>query len=75
VFRGPTRLIIWTKVRKPFDEVEDKAIAKLGVTYCVLRRLGFSESRVLECLRTISGVELEEAYDWVGSPRIGAFSY
>lgn len=30
-----------------------------------MRRLGFSEERVEECLRAISGVDLEEACDWV----------
>ncbi|KAJ7727845.1 P-loop containing nucleoside triphosphate hydrolase protein [Mycena maculata] len=51
--------------RKALEESEDKAIGKLGVTYGVLRRLGFSEDRVEECLRAIRGVELEEAYDWL----------
>lgn len=53
--------------RKTLDEPEDKAIARLGVTYGILRRLGFSEERVEECLRAINGVDLEEAYDWVRS--------
>ena len=47
------------------DESEEKAIARLGITYGVLRRLGFSEERVEECLRTINGVNLQEAFDWV----------
>lgn len=47
------------------DVSEEKAVAKLGITYGVLRRLGFSEERVEECLRSIRGIELEEAYDWV----------
>ncbi|KAJ3571585.1 hypothetical protein NP233_g3653 [Leucocoprinus birnbaumii] len=51
--------------RRTLQESEDKALARLGVTYGVLRRLGFSEERVEECLRAISGVELEEAYDWL----------
>jgi hypothetical protein len=48
------------------DESEDKALPRLGATYGVLRRLGFSEERVLECLRSIHGVDLDEAFDWVG---------
>jgi ATP-dependent RNA helicase DHX29 len=40
-------------------------MAKLGVTYGVLRRLGFSEERVEQCLRAIRSVGLEEAYEWV----------
>jgi len=51
--------------KKPLDEPEDKAIARLGITYGVLRRLGFSEARVNECLNAINGVDLEEAYEWV----------
>lgn len=44
---------------------QDKALTRLGITYGVLRRLGFSESRVEECLRSIAGIGLDEAYDWV----------
>ena len=51
--------------RKSLDESEDKSIARLAVTYGVLRRLGFLEDRVMECLHAIHGVELDEAYDWV----------
>lgn len=47
------------------DESEDKALPRLGTTYGVLRRLGFSEESVLECLRSIHGVDLDEAFDWV----------
>lgn len=52
---------------KTVDEPEEKAIARLGITYGILRRLGFSEARVEECLRAIRGIELEEAYDWVSA--------
>lgn len=52
--------------KKPLDEPEDKVIARLGITYGVLRRLRFSEDRVNECLNAISGVDLEDAYEWVG---------
>lgn len=47
------------------DETEEKAVVKLAITYGVLRRLGFTEERVVECLVAINGVELEEAYEWV----------
>lgn len=47
------------------NEPEDKALQKLAITYGVLRRLGFSEDRALECLRQIRGVELDEATEWV----------
>lgn len=40
-------------------------LSRLGITYGVLRRLGFTEEIVEECLRGISGIELEEAFDWV----------
>jgi hypothetical protein len=51
-------------------------VTRLGITYGVLRRLGFSQDRVDECLRAIQGVDLEEAYEWVrpsSTPRIGAY--
>ncbi|KAG7450382.1 uncharacterized protein BT62DRAFT_916822 [Guyanagaster necrorhizus] len=51
--------------RRQIDEPEDKLVAKLAITYGVLRRLGFSEERVIECLEAIPGFELEEAYDWL----------
>ncbi|XP_006454441.1 hypothetical protein AGABI2DRAFT_182424 [Agaricus bisporus var. bisporus H97] len=50
---------------KVLEEAEDKALARLGITYGVLRRLGFSEERVEESLRAISGLDLEEALDWL----------
>jgi hypothetical protein len=58
-------VVILHSVKKPFEEMEEKAIAKLGVTYGVLMRLGFPETKVEECLRRINGVDLDEAYDWV----------
>ncbi|KAK0208360.1 P-loop containing nucleoside triphosphate hydrolase protein [Desarmillaria ectypa] len=51
--------------KRQIDEPEDKVVAKLAITYGVLRRLGFSEERVIECLEAIPGFELEEAYDWL----------
>ena len=40
-------------------------LSRLGITYGVLRRLGFAEETVEECLRVVNGVDLEEAFDWV----------
>lgn len=51
--------------RKLDEGNEEKVLSRLGITYGVLRRLGFTEERVGECLRAINGVELEEAFDWV----------
>ncbi|KAK0465179.1 P-loop containing nucleoside triphosphate hydrolase protein [Desarmillaria tabescens] len=51
--------------KRQIDEPEDKVVAKLAITYGVLRRLGFSEERVIECLEAIPGFELEQAYDWL----------
>jgi len=39
----------------------------------VLRRLGFSEARVEECLRVIQGVDLDEAYEWASEHLISAY--
>lgn len=51
--------------KRQIDEPEDKVVAKIAITYGVLRRLGFSEEKVVECLEAIPGIELEEAYDWL----------
>ncbi|KAJ3811403.1 P-loop containing nucleoside triphosphate hydrolase protein [Lentinula aff. lateritia] len=51
--------------KKTLEESEEKAVTKLAITYGVLRRLGFTEERVMECLTAINGVDLEEAYDWL----------
>ena len=50
---------------KSIDEPEEKVILRLAITYGVLRRLGFAESRVEECLRAIGGVDMDEAFEWV----------
>ncbi|CCM00897.1 uncharacterized protein FIBRA_02943 [Fibroporia radiculosa] len=46
------------------DEPEEKVLLRLAITYGVLRRLGYSEGRVEECLSAIDGVDLDDAYDW-----------
>lgn len=51
--------------RKLGEDNEEKVLSRLGITYGVLRRLGFTEERAEECLRAISGTELEEAFNWV----------
>ncbi|TRM65724.1 P-loop containing nucleoside triphosphate hydrolase protein [Schizophyllum amplum] len=51
--------------KKSVDDADDKSVTKLGITYGVLRRLGFSEARVDECLRNMNGLDIEEAYDWL----------
>lgn len=68
----PLWMVVWLiraylseVAKRPLDEPEDKVIARLGVTYGVLRRLGFEETRVDKCLRSIHGVDLDEAYEWV----------
>lgn len=47
------------------DEPEEKLLVRLGLTYGILRRLGFSDARVVQCLHSVHGVDFEEAYDWV----------
>lgn len=55
-----------TKSRaRGIDDPEEKALARLGITYGALRRLGFSEEKVEECLARIPGLELDDALDWV----------
>ena len=43
----------------------DKLVGQIGITYGVLRRLGFSEDIVKTCLTEAPGVDLEQAFDWV----------
>lgn len=59
-------LILTTTESGVTERTEEKAVVKLAVAYGVLRRLGFSEPRVEECLRSIRGIGLDEAYNWVG---------
>ncbi|KAF6766323.1 pre-mRNA-splicing factor ATP-dependent RNA helicase prp22 [Ephemerocybe angulata] len=47
------------------DWSEERVLTRLAITYGILRRLGFSEARVEECLQAIPGVELDEAYEWL----------
>jgi hypothetical protein len=47
------------------EGTEDNVVARLGITYGVLRRLGFKEDRVSQCLNAINGVDLDEAFEWV----------
>ena len=51
--------------QKFFEDAEEKALFRLGVTYGTLRRLGFSEDRVDECLRNMDGLDTEDAFTWV----------
>ncbi|KAL4071050.1 P-loop containing nucleoside triphosphate hydrolase protein [Scleroderma citrinum] len=47
------------------DEPTETAVTRLAVTYGVLRRLGFAEDKVEQCLRAIQGIGLDEAYEWL----------
>ncbi len=58
-------MILDSKCSKISEDGEEKMLARLGITYGVLRRLGFDEERVNQCLKTISGVDLDTAYEWV----------
>ncbi|KAG8844850.1 hypothetical protein FRB96_002810 [Tulasnella sp. 330] len=51
--------------RPASDERDYKALSMLGHSYGTLRRLGFTEDRVNECLKSIPGVKLEEAFHWL----------
>jgi ATP-dependent RNA helicase DHX29 len=50
------------------DDSEEKVLMRLAITYGTLRRLGFSDARVEECLQAIPGVDVDEAYEWVRPP-------
>lgn len=60
-------LIRYSADKSTIDEPGEKVITRLAITYGTLRRLGFSEDVVEECLRSINGVELDEAYQWVSA--------
>lgn len=51
---------------------DDKALLRLFITFQVLKRLGFAEARILECIdRGIGeGDGWEEALDWVGQSHL-----
>ncbi|KAG9314475.1 hypothetical protein JVU11DRAFT_5272 [Chiua virens] len=51
--------------RNCIEQTKEKAVTRLALTYGILRRLGFAEDLVEQCLRTMSGVELDEALDWL----------
>ncbi|KIK96360.1 hypothetical protein PAXRUDRAFT_826025 [Paxillus rubicundulus Ve08.2h10] len=53
------------EVQRYIDQTEEKAATRLAITYGVLRRLGFTEDCVEQCLRAIHGVELDEALEWL----------
>jgi ATP-dependent RNA helicase DHX29 len=57
-----TRLLL---APKRLDISDDSILIRLGVTYGVLRRLGYSEETVARCLESVDGVDLEEAHEWV----------
>jgi hypothetical protein len=50
---------------KRIDISDDSSLARLGITYGVLRRLGYSEETVERCLAATDGTDLEEAHEWV----------
>lgn len=53
------------KASKRLDISDDSTLTRVGVTYGVLRRLGYSEETVARCLESIDGVDLEEAHEWL----------
>ncbi|KAF7789912.1 hypothetical protein EIP86_000860 [Pleurotus ostreatoroseus] len=65
----------YTEDKYSIDEPEEKSITRLAITYGVLRRLGFSEDVVEECLRSINGVDLDEAYQWASDSPTAKLDY
>ncbi|KAG2030240.1 hypothetical protein BDR03DRAFT_987203 [Suillus americanus] len=54
-----------TQIKREKTLRGEKLVTRLRITYRVLRRLSFSQDIVDEYLRTIQGVDLEEAYEWL----------
>lgn len=50
---------------KPLEDTDEKLVARLALTYGILRRLGFSEGIVDSCLKAIPGLDVDDAYEWV----------
>jgi len=59
-------ILTFLEGNKLSEDTEERLMARLGITYGVLRKLGFSEEKVEKCIRCIDGVDLDEAFDWVG---------
>ncbi|KAM0788761.1 hypothetical protein ACM66B_002852 [Microbotryomycetes sp. NB124-2] len=49
----------------PIADTEDKAIAKVGAIFAVLKQLGFSSERIEECLRNARTLEIDDVFDWL----------
>ncbi|KAL5535622.1 hypothetical protein ACEPAF_3716 [Sanghuangporus sanghuang] len=43
----------------------EKLTGQIGITYGVLRRLGFAEQIVCKCLKEAPGIDLDQAFDWL----------
>ncbi|KAH6917258.1 pre-mRNA-splicing factor ATP-dependent RNA helicase prp22 [Coprinopsis sp. MPI-PUGE-AT-0042] len=50
---------------KPLEDTDEKLVVRLALTYGILRRLGFSEGTVDDCLKAVPGVDMDEAYEWL----------
>lgn len=50
---------------------EEKALTRAFVTYHVLAKLGFTDERIVECLKITDG-GWEEALEWVSDSNVGA---
>jgi len=50
---------------------EEKALTRAFVTYHVLAKLGFTDERIVECLKTTDG-GWEEALEWVRDSNVSA---
>ncbi|GAA5984920.1 hypothetical protein JCM11641_003627 [Rhodosporidiobolus odoratus] len=46
-------------------ESEDKVIAKVATLFGILEQLGFTETRIEECLRAVKVLDLDECMDWL----------
>lgn len=44
---------------------EDKSMPQMGMIYDVLRKLGFDEERVSQCLRMVDVLDIDAAYEWL----------
>jgi hypothetical protein len=46
-------------------EPEDKTLVKIAIVFGVLEKLGFSQSRIEECVKRSKTLDLDDVFDWV----------
>ena len=48
-----------------YAETEEKLLSRIAGLFLILRKCGFAQDQVEECLRAVPRLELDDALDWV----------